>query len=141
MAHVSYSRRKHFMAEINIIPLVDVVFVLLIIFMVTAPLMDRGIDLSLPQTKTNTIKPEKRYVLTIGKNQIITLSQEKLLQEKLTMEELAKRLPSLKGESIYLRADQTVPYGFVVTVMDLIKQSGIDKLGIVTEPSSRFTNK
>jgi len=141
MAHVSHSRRKHFMAEINIIPLVDVVFVLLIIFMVTAPLMDRGIDLSLPQTKTNTIKPEKRYVLTIGKNQIITLSQEKLLQEKLTMEELAKRLPSLKGESIYLRADQTVPYGFVVTVMDLIKQSGIDKLGIVTEPSSRFTNK
>ena len=141
MAHVSYSRRKHFMAEINIIPLVDVVFVLLIIFMVTAPLMDRGIDLSLPKTKTNTIKPEKRYVLTIGKGQIITLSQEKLLQEKLTMEELAKRLPLLKGESIYLRADQTVPYGFVVTVMDLIKQSGIDKLGIVTEPSSRFTNK
>jgi biopolymer transport protein TolR len=129
------------MAEINIIPLVDVVFVLLIIFMVTAPLMDRGIDLSLPKTKTNTIKPEKRYVLTIGKGQIITLSQEKLLQEKLTMEELAKRLPLLKGESIYLRADQTVPYGFVVTVMDLIKQSGIDKLGIVTEPSSRFTNK
>ena len=141
MTHVSHSRRKHLMAEINIIPLVDVVFVLLISFMVTAPLMDRGIDLSLPQTKTNTIKPEKRYVLTIGKNQIITLSQEKLLQEKLTMEELAKRLPSLKGESIYLRADQTVPYGFVVTVMDLIKQSGIDKLGIVTEPSSRFTNK
>jgi len=141
MAHVSYSRRKHFMAEINIIPLVDVVFVLLIIFMVTAPLMDRGIDLSLPKTKTNTIKPEKRYVLTIGKGQIITLSQEKLLQEKLTMEELAKRLPLLKGESIYLRADQTVPYGFVVTVMDLIKQSGIDKLGIVTEPLSRPTNQ
>ncbi|MBI3358894.1 MAG: biopolymer transporter ExbD [Nitrospirae bacterium] len=118
------------MTEINIIPLVDVVLVLLIIFMVTAPLLDRGIDLSLPQTKTNTIQPEKRYILTIGKNQIITLNQERL-----SMAGLAKKLPLLKGESIYLRADQEVPYGIVVSVMDLIKQSGIDKLGIVTEPS------
>lgn len=123
-------QRKHFMTEINIIPLVDVVLVLLIIFMVTAPLLDRGIDLSLPQTKTNTIQPEKRYILTIGKNQIITLNQERL-----SMAGLAKKLPLLKGESIYLRADQEVPYGIVVSVMDLIKQSGIDKLGIVTEPS------
>ncbi len=117
------------MAEINIIPLVDVVFVLLIIFMVTAPLMDRGIDLSLPQSSTNTIKPEKRYILTIRKNQTMMLNQEQL-----SMAALAKRLPTLKGESIYLRADQEVPYGIVVSVMDLIKQSGVDKLGIVTEP-------
>ena len=125
-----HSHRKQLMAEINIIPLVDVVFVLLIIFMVTAPLMDRGIDLSLPQSTTNTIKPEKRYILTIRKNHTMTLNQEQL-----SMAQLAKRLPSLKGESIYLRADQEVPYGIVVSVMDLIKQSGVDKLGIVTEPS------
>lgn len=125
----SHSQRKHLMAEINIIPLVDVVFVLLIIFMVTAPLMDRGIDLSLPQSSTNTIKPEKRYILTIRKNQTMTLNHEKL-----SLAALAKRLPTLKGESIYLRADQEVPYGIVVSVMDLIKQSGVDKLGIVTEP-------
>ncbi len=129
MAHASHSRRKHLIAEINIIPLVDVVLVLLIIFMVTAPLMDRGIDLSLPQTKTNTIKPEKRYLLTIRRNRVITLNQENL-----SMTELAKRLPSLKGESVYLKADKAVPYGTVVSVMDLIKQSGIDKLGMVTEP-------
>jgi biopolymer transport protein TolR len=125
----SHSQQKHLMAEINIIPLVDVVFVLLIIFMVTAPLMDRGIDLSLPQSSTNTIKPEKRYILTIWKNKTMTLNDEQL-----SMAALAKRLPALKGESIYLRADQEVPYGIVVSVMDLIKQSGVDKLGIVTEP-------
>jgi biopolymer transport protein TolR len=125
----STSKRNGLMAEINIIPLVDVVFVLLIIFMVTAPLMDRGIDLSLPESKTNTIKPEKRYVLTITKNKMMTLNQEKI-----SLQELAKKLPSLKGESIYLKADKEVPYGTVVSVMDLVKQSGVDKLGIVTEP-------
>ena len=123
------------MSEINIIPLVDVVLVLLIIFMVTAPLMDRGIDLSLPQSKTNTIKPERRYVLTIWKDNFMTLSEGKAPQEKLSMTELVKRLPSLKGESIYLKADKTIPYGTVVSVMDLIKESGIDKLGIMTEPA------
>jgi len=129
MTRSRHSQRKHLMAEINIIPLVDVVFVLLIIFMVTAPLMDRGIDLSLPKSKTNTTPPEKRFVLTIDKKQMMTLNQEKV-----SMADLAKKLPSLKGESIYLRADREVPYGIVISVMDLIKQSGIDKLGMVTEP-------
>lgn len=130
---MAYSQRqKHLIAEINIIPLVDVVFVLLIIFMVTAPLMDRGIDLSLPQSTTNTIKPEKRFVLTLGKNQLMTLNEEPL-----SVSELKKRLPTLKRESIYLMADKDVPYGIVVSVMDLIKQSGIDKLGIVTEPAPK----
>jgi len=130
-----HAQRKQLMAEINIIPLVDVVFVLLIIFMVTTPLMDRGIDLSLPKSATNTIKPEKRYILTIRKNKTMTLNQEQI-----SIAQLAKRLPALNGESIYLRADQEVPYGTVVSVMDLIKQSGIDKLGIVTEPSAEVAS-
>lgn len=125
----STTRQKHLMAEINIIPLVDVVLVLLIIFMVTAPLMDRGIDLTLPQSATNTITPEKRNILTIGKNQVITLNDETL-----SMSDLKKRLRSMQGASIDLKADQSVPYGVIVSVIDLIKQSGIDKLGIITDP-------
>lgn len=121
------------MAEINVVPLVDVVLVLLVIFMVTAPLLYRGMDIKLPQAATNTIKPEERKVLTIEKNQAVYLDKEEV-----GLARLETRLHALKGASpdvsIYLRADREVPYGTVVQVMDLIKRAGIDKLGIVTEP-------
>ncbi len=123
-------RRRPLMGEINIIPLVDVVLVLLIIFMVTAPLLYRGVDVNLPQTKTNTIT-KKRYVLTLAKNKTVYLNKEAI-----PMTQLPQRLSLLKGESVYLQADKTIPYGMVVRLIDLVKQAGIDQLGIVTEPSS-----
>lgn len=120
-------------AEINIIPLVDVVLVLLVIFMITAPLLYRGMDIKLPQAATNTLKPEDRKVLTVEKNQSIYLDKEEV-----GLARLEERLRELKGTSpevsVYLRADRDVPYGTVVQVMDMIKRAGIDKLGIVTEP-------
>lgn len=129
----STDRHRRLMAEINVIPLVDVVLVLLVIFMVTAPLLYRGMDIKLPQAATNTIKSDERKVLTIEKNQVIYLDKEEV-----GLARLEGRLQSLKGASpdvsIYLRADREVPYGTVVQVMDLIKRAGIDKLGIVTEP-------
>jgi len=128
-------RGRHLMAEINIIPLVDVVLVLLIVFMVTAPLLYRGVDLTLPKTATNTIKPEVRTVLTISKSGAVHLDDEK---REVPLSRLAARLSAMKqkstGLSVYLRADRNVPYGVVVSVMDLVKRAGIDKLGIVTEP-------
>lgn len=129
----SSSHNRRLMSEINIIPLVDVVLVLLVIFMITAPLLYRGMDVKLPQTTTNTIQPESRKVLTIQKNRSVYLDEEKV-----GLDRLKGRLNVLKAASpnlsIYLRADREVPYGMVVQVMDMIKQAGIDKLGIVTEP-------
>jgi biopolymer transport protein TolR len=127
---------RRLLAEINVIPLVDVVLVLLIIFMITAPLLYRGIDIKLPQAATNTIKPEERRVLTIERNEAIYLDKDPM-----TLGKLSEVLPALRKDnpnlSIYLRADRDVNYGLVVSVMDLVKRSGIDKLGIVTEPSPR----
>src|SRR5581483_3213821 len=131
-------RDREMMAEINIIPLVDVVLVLLIIFMITAPLLYRGMDIKLPQAATNTIKPEERKVLTVEKNQTVFLDKEEI-----GLARLEEKLRVLKGSapevSLYLRADRDVPYGTVVQVMDMIKRAGIDKLGIVTEPLSKET--
>jgi biopolymer transport protein TolR len=126
-------RRHRFMAEINVIPLVDVVLVLLVIFMVTAPMLYRGLDINLPQSSTNTIKPEQRVVLTVEKSRQVFLDKEPV-----SLMQLQPRLETLRrgnrDVSIFLRADRDVPYGIVVKVMDAVKKAGIDKLGMVTDP-------
>lgn len=127
------SRHRRFMAEINVIPLVDVVLVLLVIFMVTAPMLYRGMDINLPKSATNTIKPEMRAVLTIEKDQRLYLDKDPI-----GVAQLEQKLKILKHEhsdvSLYLRADRDVPYGIVVQVMDGVKKAGIEKIGMVTEP-------
>ncbi len=121
------------MAEINVIPLVDVVLVLLIIFMVTAPMLYRGMDIKLPTSASNTIKPEERMVLTIERDQTLYLDKDRV-----SPAQLEARLRAAKQRnnevSVFLRADRDVPYGTVVQVMDGVKQAGIDKLGMVTDP-------
>lgn len=127
------SRQRRFLAEINVIPLVDVVLVLLIIFMVTAPMLYRGMDIKLPSSASNTIKPEIRAVLSIEKDQRLYLDKDPV-----SVAQLEHKLRVLKEEhadvSLYLRADRDVPYGVVVQVMDGVKKAGIEKLGMVTEP-------
>jgi biopolymer transport protein TolR len=126
------TRRRRFLAEINVIPLVDVVLVLLVIFMVTAPMLYRGLDIKLPQSASNTIKAEERLVLTIERDQKLYLDKDQV-----SVGQLERRLKAAKERnadvSVYLRADQGVPYGVVVKVMDGVKRSGIEKLGMVTE--------
>ncbi|MGH7259731.1 MAG: ExbD/TolR family protein [Nitrospiraceae bacterium] len=127
------TRRRRFLAEINVIPLVDVVLVLLIIFMVTAPMLYRGMDITLPTSKSNTIKPEERLVLTVERDQTVYLDKDRLSLEQLEfkLKQAKRHNPDV---SIYLRADRAVPYGTVVRVMDEIKRAGIEKLGMVTDP-------
>jgi biopolymer transport protein TolR len=128
------SRQRRFLAEINVIPLVDVVLVLLVIFMVTAPMLYRGMDIKLPTSASNTIKPEIRAVLTIEKDQRLYLDKDPI-----SVAQLERKLRVLKEEhadvSLYLRADRDVPYGVVVQVMDGVKKAGIEKLGMVTDPA------
>ncbi len=127
------ARRRRFMAEINVIPLVDVVLVLLVIFMVTAPMLYRGMDINLPRSSSNTIKPEERVVLTVERDRRVYVDKDLIplaqLQQK--MDALHRKNPDV---SVFLRADQDVPYGTVVQVMDSIKKAGIVKLGMVTDP-------
>ncbi len=127
------ARRRRFMAEINVIPLVDVVLVLLIIFMVTAPMLYRGMDINLPRSSSNTIKPEERVVLTVERDRRVYVDKEliSLAQLPQKMDALHRKNPEV---SVFLRADQDVPYGTVVQVMDSIKKAGIVKLGMVTDP-------
>jgi len=129
------ARHRRFLAEINVIPLVDVVLVLLVIFMVTAPMLYRGMDITLPQSATNTIKPEQRVVLTVERDRRVFIDKEAvplgLLQAKL--DALRHKNPKV---AVFLRADQAVPYGTVVQVMDSVKKAGIVKLGMVTDPLS-----
>ncbi|MBH0178983.1 MAG: protein TolR [Nitrospira sp.] len=128
------NRQRRFLAEINVIPLVDVVLVLLVIFMVTAPMLYRGMDIKLPTSASNTIKPEIRAVLAIEKDQRLYLDKDQV-----SIAQLERKLRLLKEEhkdvSLYLRADRDVPYGVVIQVMDGVKKAGIEKLGMVTDPA------
>lgn len=124
--------RPRFLAEINIIPLVDVVLVLLVVFMVTAPMLHRGIDLSLPRSQSNTITPEERLVITIEPDERVYLGKDRV-----TLIHLRKRLRQAKalnaGVSVYLRADRRIPYGRIVQIMDEVKRVGIERLGMITD--------
>ncbi len=133
---LSGSHRRPLMGEINIVPLVDVVMVLLIVFMVTAPLFSHGIDMTLPRTQSNTINPKKQFILTLAADRVVYLNDEVIPSDQ-----LRKRLLPLKGQSVYLQADQLVSYGEVMTIIDIMKQVGIDRLGLVTDRPTEITEQ
>ena len=122
------------LADINVTPLVDVVLVLLIIFMVTAPMLQMGIDVNLPRVKSKSIDvAEEKIVLTIDGAREIFVNRDKTPMADLKIK-LETIFASRIDKEIYMRADRTVPYGFVVEVMSQVRQAGIDKLGMITEP-------
>jgi len=126
---------RKLMSEINVTPLVDVMLVLLIIFMVTAPMMMQGMDVQLPQTQAKAIpSQEERLVITLNKKQEIFINEYRVSRGEL-QEKLKILYQNKKEGEVFLRADRSLPYGFVVQVMSDIKNSGIEKLGMVTEPT------
>jgi biopolymer transport protein TolR len=125
---------KNFMSEINVTPLVDVMLVLLIIFMVTAPMMMQGVEINLPKTTTRDIKTqEEPLILTVNKEKEIFIENHRIKLEGLETK-IQKIFQNRRDKEILLRADKEVPYGFVIEVIAKVKQAGIDKLGMVTEP-------
>lgn len=129
--------RKRLVSEINVTPLVDVMLVLLIIFMVTAPMMTQGLDVDLPETTSKALRQdEKPQVVTIDKEGKINLNGYDV-SRALVFQELDKLPDHLKEQPIYLKADKNVPYGIVVSLMADIKAAGFDKLGMITKPSDK----
>ena len=124
----------HLMSDINVTPLVDVMLVLLIIFMVTAPMMMQGVDIDLPEATADSIASEKEpLTITIDKESQVYINNYKVQVDTL-QEKLMKIREGRADTEVYLKADKSVAYGMVVKVMSLIKGAGIDKLGMVTEP-------
>ncbi len=128
---------KRLVAEINVTPLVDVMLVLLIIFMVTAPMMTQGLEVDLPKTTAKALRQqEEPLVVSVNAKGEVYLGKIKI-DSSLLREQLSRLPEEKKQQPLYLRADKAVPYGLVVTVMADIKRAGFEKLGMITLPSEK----
>ena len=137
MAMGGQNNNRAVMAEINVTPLVDVMLVLLVIFMVTAPMMQQGVQVNLPKADTKAMTPaEESVVVSVDKNGKIFIDKEEV-----PAGDLRKRLSTMFAtrakKEVFLKADAGVPYGEVVRAMADIKGAGIERLGMVTEPAAK----
>ncbi len=123
------------MAEINITPFVDVMLVLLVIFLITAPMLLGGIDVRVPKTAARNIQPEERLILSVTRDKGVFLDNQPISLDRLSrvLSGMVKRNPK---SAVFLKADEAVAYGTVMKVMDVIKKAGVDRVGMVTEPIS-----
>jgi biopolymer transport protein ExbD/biopolymer transport protein TolR len=133
MAFTAKGRTQTALSDINITPLVDVVLVLLLIFMVTAPVLQSGIEVAVPQTRYVNQVAEEHMVVTIDKNQNVFL-QDKAVNIHDLPRLLTSTSPGAAKRVVYVRADQKVPFGAFASVMDAVKQAGITNISIVTRP-------
>ncbi len=129
--------KKRLMSDINVTPFVDVMLVLLIIFMVTAPMMIQGVDVNLPKTQAKPVKTrEDPLILTVDKKQEISIEKQKI-----ALDDLNEKLKSLfkyrDNKELLLRADKDISWGFLARVIAGIKAAGIEKLGMITEPEDK----
>jgi biopolymer transport protein TolR len=133
MAMRSSGERDRPLSEINVTPFVDVMLVLLVIFMVTAPLLQYGVEVDLPEPSRKALEiPKEQVVLSIQKDRTIHVDRYKV-----SLKDLGPKLKAIyqgrKDKEIFLNADKEVPYGFVVNVMSVIREAGIDRMGLITE--------
>src|ERR1700678_1045993 len=129
-----HARTQTALAEINITPLVDVVLVLLLIFMLTAPVLQSGVDVAIPKTRSVNQLTEERMVVTIDREQNVFLQDKPVNVNQLPSLLKVPRNADASKRIIYLRADERVPFGAFASVMDAVKQAGITNISIVTPP-------
>lgn len=121
------------LSEINVTPLVDVMLVLLIIFMVTAPMMQSGISVNLPQAETESAPAEEGLTLTITEDRYIHI-QDTVINVFLLEERLKQHFFGKEKKIVFIRADESLPYGFVIGILDVVKKAGVEVVGLVVEP-------
>ena len=130
------SNSNQLMSDINVTPFVDVMLVLLIIFMVTAPMMVQGVDVDLPKATSKALKGgEDRLIISIDEESKVYINDQVVSVEFLT-KKLGAILENFDKKNVYLRADKKVSYGIVVNVISKIKKAGVDCLGMITLPDS-----
>jgi biopolymer transport protein ExbD/biopolymer transport protein TolR len=123
------------LSDINMVPFIDVVLVLLVIFMITAPILQSGIEVDLPKTKTVKDIPQERLVVTIDRAQRVYLGNESVNIHKIG-ERIKSRAKAPANDAVFVRCDETVPFGSFATVVDELRQSGIANISVVTQPIS-----
>lgn len=129
--------RKGLVSEINVTPLVDVMLVLLIIFMITAPMMTQGLNVDLPETTAKSLRQkEEPLIVSVSKDGNIYLDKVEVSQP-LLLQQLQALGKEKKKNPIFLKADKNVSYGAVVSIMSTIKTAGFDKLGMITKPEEK----
>jgi len=134
-------QKTRLMSEINVTPFVDVMLVLLVIFMVTAPMMTSGMKVDVPQTTHERMEIDSRgLVISVDASRRVTINDYQLDASQIAGQ-LPGILESMKADEVYLKADRTLPYGFVMSVMASIREAGVEKIGMVTEPAVSNRNE
>jgi|TARA_B100000809_G_scaffold221718_1_gene230191 biopolymer transport protein TolR len=126
--------RRPYLAEINVTPFVDVMLVLLVIFMITAPLMQHGMEVQLPKASIAPIPIKEIPTITLKSNKKIFWKQEEQANLMGLTRNVEQYIQAHKEGGVYLRADKTLDYGFVMHVLSTVKQAGVQNIGMVTEP-------
>ena len=128
-------QRRPFLAEINVTPFVDVMLVLLVIFMITAPLMQHGMEVQLPKESISPISVKEIPTITLKSSKKIFWKKEELTNLMGLTSKVEQYIEANKDGGVYLRADKTLDYGFVMHILSTVKQAGVQNIGMVTEPS------
>lgn len=133
-ARPSYKRRLGTsLSEINVTPFVDVMLVLLVIFMVTAPMIQSGISVNLPQAETESTPSEEGLTLTITKDKYIHI-ENSVINQFLLEQKLKEYFYGKEKKIVFIRADESLPYGFVMRILDISKKAGVEITGLITKP-------